>query len=318
MNADLQKGRNFYQLTFEMIEVNFGAAVYRQMSRWLIEEIKFKIGEVACQTVGDTTYYYTHQTREQINRFLSKLSGIEVFELHIVLQEFSSFKSCLSEEDQASLPVSYCHQWFEDYITEWFTIAKTKIRGRIHFAMEFDKELNTQPQGVVIDVQDEGPKPQPALTVPLKVKYSSSSVEAVQAFSQLREFWHQLLWPDKYTAYPFILLIVEATTTAAVLYSNLLWKRLRDDSNCFGEKGYFLVNKKVILYMNNLENVHYDLNQLEEAIGLDDVLQAVINKEQQIAAEMLCAKVTNPIEKAQTHVRTMIDCFVRSVAYHVS
>ncbi|CAL1264883.1 unnamed protein product [Larinioides sclopetarius] len=311
LNMDLQKAVSHYHLMFESsVNTNFSAVVYKQMVKR------------AFQKVGSIYYFATHQNREQMNKFLSQLSPTEVFELFLVLQEFSNFKSCLPEDEQSNLVIANCYLWFQDIIGEWFSVAQTKIKGRIFFALEHDRELNTQPTGIVIDLFDEGAKnknsklpPPPPLS---RMKYSSSAIDTVQALNQLKEFWYQLMWPDKYTSAPYILSIVEAIAAGVVLYSNLLWKRLRNDPSCFNAKAHFLMTRKAVLYMNNLEYALSGLKHLEADLDFEGIIQAVKRKDDTIVAEEWRTKLKNPVQEAQEHVRVMIQCFVRSVAHHMN
>lgn len=70
--------------------------------------------------------------------------------------------------------------------------------------------------------------------------------------------------------------------------------------------------------MNNLENALSTLHHLEADLCVKDVVEAILHKEHQAAAELLNAKIKYPIEETEVHVRTMIECFVRSVGVLVS
>ncbi|KFM63055.1 BAI1-associated protein 3, partial [Stegodyphus mimosarum] len=131
------------------------------------------------------------------------MSETDVFELFLVLQEFSRFKDCLPKEDQSSLIIANCHVWFADAVNQWFSVAKIKVRGRIYHAFEHDKALmeNKSPAKELKPTN----KSQQLQLAPLRIKYSVSAIDTVLSFIQLKEFWHQLAWPDKCSSYPYVL-----------------------------------------------------------------------------------------------------------------
>lgn len=92
---------------------------------------------------------------------------------------------CPNEE----LNIEHFHGWFMPGVTHWLAISVIKALKRIEKAIELD-ELKA--------VDD-------------SVKYSSSAVDTLAIFYQIKIFWQQLDWPDAEGSYTFVAKIVDVS-----------------------------------------------------------------------------------------------------------
>lgn len=120
--------------------------------------------------------------------------GTTLFELYIVLKRFSKLGSALSPEE-SNFAIDEYHNWFTAGVTHWLDISVYKALMRIHKAIELDK----------LHPVDE------------TVKYSSSAVDTLAIFYQIKIFWQQLDWPDIEGAYIFVAKIVDVSASPLLL-----------------------------------------------------------------------------------------------------
>ena len=114
--------------------------------------------------------------------------GTTLFELYLVLKRFSTLGPALSP-GESNFAIDEYHRWFTTGVTHWLDISVYKALMRIHRAIELDK---LQP-------------------VDETVKYSSSAVDTLAIFYQIKIFWQQLAWPDVEGAYIFVAKIVDVS-----------------------------------------------------------------------------------------------------------
>ena len=79
------------------------------------------------------------------------------------------------------------YDWFRAGVAHWLDIAVYKALKRIDRAVDFD---TLQP-------------------VDSSVQYSSSAVDTLTIFYQIKVFWTQLAWPDVEGSYTFIAKIID-------------------------------------------------------------------------------------------------------------
>lgn len=109
---------------------------------------------------------------------------------------FSRLGQGLNETDWNSYAISKFHSWFFGGVAQWLDIAAYKALTRIEKAVELDA-LNQ---------------------VDSTVKYSSSGVDTLTIFYQIKIFWQQLSWPDVEGCYTFVGKIVDVSIYTFVFF----------------------------------------------------------------------------------------------------
>jgi hypothetical protein len=110
--------------------------------------------------------------------------GTALFELYLCLQQF--LKLSLQQPNGSSKLATF-YSWFSPAVGRWLDIALYKALIRIGKAVALDS-LNT---------------------VDSLVSYSSSAVDTVTVFYQIKTFWQQLNWPDAQGALAFVIKIID-------------------------------------------------------------------------------------------------------------
>lgn len=94
---------------------------------------------------------------------------------------------CSTECD--SFQIKNFHCWFHAGVAQWLDISVYKALQRIKKAIELDK----------------------LIPVDATVRYSSSAVDTLTIFYQVKVFWQQLNWPDIEGSYTFIAKIIDVS-----------------------------------------------------------------------------------------------------------
>lgn len=88
------------------------------------------------------------------------------------------------------MEVQNYHDWFRAGVAHWLDIAVYKALKRIDRAVEFDT----------------------LQAVDNTVQYSSSAVDTLTIFYQIKVFWTQLAWPDMEGSYTFVAKIIDVSS----------------------------------------------------------------------------------------------------------
>lgn len=101
------------------------------------------------------------------------------------------------------------YEWFQQGVARWLDIAAFKAMQRIERAVELDKLTK----------------------VDASVEYSSSAVDTLAIFYQIKVFWQQLAWPDPEGSYSFVAKIVDDICRCSVYYADKMGFRVNRDIN---------------------------------------------------------------------------------------
>ena len=108
-----------------------------------------------------------------------------LFELYVCLQQFRQLSP--EDKDKTLSKLDNFHSWFSSAVGRWLHISQHTALIRIGRAVALDS-LNT---------------------VDSLVRYSSSAVDTVTVFYQIKTFWQQLNWPDAQGALAFVIKIID-------------------------------------------------------------------------------------------------------------
>ncbi|XP_076366193.1 BAI1-associated protein 3-like isoform X2 [Tachypleus tridentatus] len=285
LNSDLQKSVSVYNEIFESnVKVSYSTVVYKQLEKLLADLVAKKLHKVeenvgykvqeTCTKVSVTDGGAESQTLEL---------GTAMFELYLNLQEFVRFRDKLPQNERTQLVISNYHLWFSDVIDQWFTVAKVKARQRIKKALELDK----------IQCVDN------------LVKYSTSAVDTVTCFSQIKQFWFQLSWPDLAGSYPFIIKLLQDICSGAEFYANLCHQNLVD-SGYYDEEGPFDVTEQLCITINNIEHVRTAIRPLLDELGVEEILKNVADREGEKSASQCRETVNSLLHNSEEQVLSKI------------
>ncbi|XP_037090807.1 protein unc-13 homolog 4B-like [Pollicipes pollicipes] len=133
--------------------------------------------------------------------------GTSLFELYLAVQLFTSLREKLpeTEVEGEESPLQNAYLWFAGAVNRWLDIACYKAMHRIKRAIELDQ----------------------ARQVHTFVNHSSSAVDTVAVFYQIKTFWKQLSWPDAISSYGFVTKVLDDITRSATFYVAQMHRHLK-------------------------------------------------------------------------------------------
>ncbi|KFB34815.1 AGAP003164-PA-like protein [Anopheles sinensis] len=299
VRSDMQKSNEFYDTTFQQImHFAYTKELYISYELKLAELIKPTVENICRKLkrielpdagpIGGTNGGLIDY--EDINM------GTTLFELYLVLKRFCTLGTALCP-DESNFAIDEYHRWFTIGVTHWLDIAVYKALIRIKKAIELDK---LQP-------------------VDETVKYSSSAVDTLAIFYQIKIFWQQLAWPDVEGAYIFVAKIVDDICRCCVFYADQMSARvetLGEVESVYEKK--FEVTQEWCLAINNIDYIRQSLKPFATELGVDDILSKLGDVQSNLEAERckdtLRAVLDNAIDTEKNKILDLVEKLARKMA----
>nr|XP_055045759.1 BAI1-associated protein 3 [Misgurnus anguillicaudatus]XP_055045766.1 BAI1-associated protein 3 [Misgurnus anguillicaudatus] len=236
--SDVQRGQNVYnKLYYSSVKVDFFSISYRQLEKLVADDVNVAMERV-CGNL------------EQESARLTQTMGETLFELFMSLKSLKRFREFLPLKDTKMLALTGYHNWFKTSIHKWLQIVHERSTDRIRKAVEMDELEPIQSQ----------------------TKHSSSAVDVTVCFSQVREFWAQLAWPDSAGAFIFITRLTDNFCSEAVCYAELIKRKIERDQLERDHKSFVV---QVCVALNSTEHVRLYLGGLPRDFDWRGVEQAM-------------------------------------------
>ncbi|CAH2084741.1 unnamed protein product [Euphydryas editha] len=220
--------------------------------------------------------------------------GTTLFELYLALQRFLTLGQGLNETDWNSYSISKFHGWFFGGVAQWLDIAAYKALTRIEKAVELDN----------------------LVPVDSNVKYSSSGVDTLAIFYQIKIFWQQLAWPDVEGCYTFVAKIIDDICRCCVFYSDRMAARVEGAGVGAGVGGgagggspyeaRFEVTTEWCVAINNIDYVRQSLQPFVRELDMDDIIRRMCEARSPLEAQRCKETLQNVIENAIDTVKNKI------------
>ncbi|XP_048049575.1 BAI1-associated protein 3 [Megalobrama amblycephala] len=236
---DVQRGQNVYnKLYYSSVKVDFFSISYRQLEKLVADDVNVAMERV-CGNLEQESFRFT------------QTMGETLFELYMSLKSLKRFRECLPLKDTKMLALTGFHNWFKTSIHKWLQIVHERSTDRIRKAVEMDQLEPIQSQ----------------------TKHSSSAVDVTTCFSQVREFWTQLAWPDSAGAFIFITRLTDNFCSEAVCYAELIKRKIERGQLGRDHNKSFIV--QVCIALNSTEHVRVYLGGLPRELDWRGVEQAM-------------------------------------------
>ncbi|XP_035895567.1 protein unc-13 homolog 4B isoform X1 [Anopheles stephensi] len=299
VRSDIQKSIEYYDKTFqEIMHFPYTKELYITYELKLAELIKPTVEDI-CRKLKRIDLPETGSHRGGDSGFIEYEDinmGTTLFELYLVLKRFCTLGTALSP-GESNFAIDEYHRWFTTGVTHWLDIAVYKALTRIHKAIELDK---LQP-------------------VDETVKYSSSAVDTLAIFYQIKIFWQQLAWPDVEGAYIFVAKIVDDICRCCVFYADRMSARVENlgvVENVYEKK--FEVTSEWCLAINNIDYIRQSLKPFATELGVDDILAKLGDVQSSIEAERcketLRAVLDNAIDTEKNKILDLVEKLARKMA----
>ncbi|XP_028267910.1 BAI1-associated protein 3 [Parambassis ranga] len=235
--ADVQRAQNIYnKLFYSAVKVDFFSISYRQLEKQVADDVNVAMERV-CGTL------------EQESSRLTQTMGETIFELYMSLKILKGFREFLPLKDAKMLALTGFHNWFKSSIHKWLQIIHDRSCDRIRQAVDTDKLQPVQ-----------------------QAKHSSSAVEVTACFSQVREIWHQLAWPDSAGAFIFVTRLTDNFCSEAVCYSEMMTRKIERNQLGRDHKSFTV---QLCIALNNTEHVRVFLGHLPRDLDWQGVERAM-------------------------------------------
>ncbi|PSN30834.1 Protein unc-13 4B [Blattella germanica] len=190
--------------------------------------------------------------------------GTTLFELYLVVQRLAVLALGVCPEEPNSFEIQNFHVWFQPGVAQWLDIALYKALQRIQKAVELDQ---LEP-------------------VDNSVKYSSSAVDTLAIFYQIKIFWKQLAWPDVETSYTFVAKIIDDICRCSVFFADRMSEKVEgmgETENVYEKK--FEVTNEWCLAINNIDYVKQSILPFVGELGMEEIVSALADYRSQMAAD---------------------------------
>ncbi|XP_050679053.1 protein unc-13 homolog 4B isoform X2 [Leptidea sinapis] len=211
--------------------------------------------------------------------------GTTLFELYLALQRYLTLGQGLNETEWNSYAIAKFHSWFFGGVAQWLDIAAFKALTRIEKAVELDN----------------------LVPVDGNVKYSSSGVDTLAIFYQIKIFWQQLAWPDIEGCYTFVAKIIDDICRCCVFYSDKMAARVESVgkvTTVYEER--FEVTTEWCVAINNIDYVRQSLQPFVEELGMEEIIQKMCEARSPLEAQRCKDTLQNVIANAIDTVRNKI------------
>ncbi|XP_025200200.1 protein unc-13 homolog 4B-like isoform X2 [Melanaphis sacchari] len=224
--------------------------------------------------------------------------GTSLFDLYMGIQKFVDLgkNNCNVDFETNSHLVKY-HLWFQQGVARWLDIASYKAMQRIERAVDLDKLVK----------------------VDTSVDCSSSAVDTIAIFYQIKVFWQQLAWPDAEGSYSFVAKIIDHICMCSVYFSD---KTAYKVNSTVIENKRFEVTKEWCLAVNNIDYVKQNIRQFVNDLGITQLMNSLANYKREISEDH-CKKtldlvVDNAIDTVNNKIIDLLQTVVNKMSPEIS
>lgn len=296
LRSDVQRAIECYDPLFQSkMHLSFGRTCFVFYEARLAEHVEPVVTDVCKNlkriSMPDYSGGVLVPEHEELNM------GTTLFEVYLVLKKFAEMGERLSPV-VTEFQIANYPQWFMPGVSHWLDISVYKALIRIEKAIELD----------VLQPVDE------------TVKYSSSAVDTMSIFYQIKIFWQQLAWPDVEGAYAFIAKIVDDICRCCVFYADRMAVRLEglgNVSTVYAANG-FEVTREWCLAINNIDYMRQNLTPFVKELRVDDIIMKLADFRSVIEAERCADTLKNVIDNAIDTEKNKILELIEIVAQKMS
>ncbi|XP_026840156.1 protein unc-13 homolog 4B isoform X1 [Drosophila persimilis] len=291
IRSDLQRAMEYFdKLFYHKIQLNYSAILYLLYDSKL-NEICEPIVKDVCNNikrldVPDDQFEYLPKI-DNLNM------GTTLFELYLVLKRYVQLGKSLCTDE---LKMSGFYQWFETGVTHWLDISIIKALNRIQKAIDLDQ----------LKAVDE------------TVKYSSSAVDTLSIFYQIKIFWQQLDWPEVEGCYTFIAKIVNDLCRCCIFYAQRMSQRVEKLTKLGDNNKIFILSEEWCLAINNMDYIRQSLPSFIKELGIDNVIQKLGEYRTNLEADRCSSTINAVIENALDTERNQIVELIEIVSHKMA
>lgn len=272
----------------------YAGIIYKVYDKKLMELVKPIVNDI-CNTKIERLDILDHKDMKH-NRYEEINMMTTLFELYLLLKRFSVLGSALCPGFTEFHMKEY-YDWFSSGVAHWLDISVYKALTRIQKAIELD----------------------PLIAVDATVKYSSSAIDTLAIFYQIRIFWQQLAWPSAEGAFIFVSQIVDDICRCCVFYGRkdfwlkniiktinlylIVADKMAERIENLGtvETVYekkFQVTPEWCLAINNIDYIRQSIHPFVKELGVDEIIRNMSDFQGPLDAQRCSDTLQNLIANA--------------------
>ncbi|XP_028162943.1 protein unc-13 homolog 4B isoform X3 [Ostrinia furnacalis] len=290
VRSDLQRAVEYYDRVFvEVMSFPYSKSLYglyeNKISSLVEPEVIQVCESLARVKIGSTSSVHLAGGDNGNSETESMAMGTTLFELYLTLQRFLTLGQGLNETEWSNYSISQFHSWFFGGVAKWLEIAAEKAKTRVEKAVDLDNLVQ----------------------VDTNVKYSSSGVDTLAIFYQIKIFWQQLAWPDVEGCYTFVAKIIDDICRCCVTYADKMEKRVSDIgtvTTVYEER--FEVTTEWCVAINNIDYVRQSLEPFVQELGMEEIIHKMCEAKSPIEAQRCKQTLQNVMANAIDTVNNKI------------
>ncbi|CAF0914776.1 unnamed protein product [Rotaria sordida] len=241
----------FYHISFKKIDVKLMDIIIKALEEELGEQIyqsPLKLFENTEPDSADIAAF----------AFSAEQTSLSLFELYLSLNELAKYKIYVNESHRSNLKINQYYLYFGVALKKWLSIARNKLLHRIEYILDKDKS-------------------ETSLIAPISTttnnKFTSSSLDISNCFTQMAQFWRRLAWPDIPGSIVYLIKMIEDTTNATRLYAILMEEKL-NAKKFYDTNDLTIYIQELSLTVNNIERIRESFKALPIELSYDKLLVA--------------------------------------------
>ncbi|XP_054263461.1 protein unc-13 homolog 4B-like isoform X2 [Macrosteles quadrilineatus] len=295
IKSDLQKAIEFHEKLFvTMIQVSYAKTLYTIFECKVSEMTEPLVNDI-CASLKPLRYKDNSHTANMEDDPLAL--GTSLFELYIELQRLSVLGTAICPSESDNFHITRFHTWFHRGVAHWLDIAVYKAMHRIQRAVELDE----------------------LIPIDSTVRYSSSAVDTLHIYHQIKTFWQQLSWPDVEGSYTFVAKIMDDICRCSDHYADIMASRVEkmgETQTVYQKK--FEVTNEWCLAINNIDYVRQSIQPFVKELGLDDIIKKLAEFQSHSAAEhcreTLQLVLDNAVETVKNKILDLLETVVEKMS----
>lgn len=187
---------------------------------------------------------------------ISLTTGASLFQLYLSLQHFSGLGKILFPEDSEVSDSHSFYHWFYRAALQWLYISSYKAHHGIKKAIDLD-------QFTLVDRTDE---------------YSSSAIDTLNVFEQIRIFWKLLAWPDLEVAFTIATNLIDDICNCAAFYADKISEKVEKMCETgSSEENNFKVKREWCVAVRNVIFVQQSVQTTVTDFGLEAIVTSLVH-----------------------------------------
>ncbi|XP_022905569.2 protein unc-13 homolog 4B isoform X2 [Onthophagus taurus] len=292
VRTDLQKAIEYYDKMFhESLNFKYAKELYKIYQNKLTDLIEPEVKHVSETMARMPHVGFTNIKQVDTNQPM--VVGTTLFELYLYIQRFVILGTDLCPTEHETFEIKNFYVWFYSAVAQWLDIALYKALQRIDKAVSLDK----------------------LVPVDAEMKISSSAIDSLSIFYQIKVFWQELNWPDVEGSYTFIAKIIDDICRCCVYYAD----RVSDAVEGMGDikdvyEQRFQVTNEWCLAINNIDYVLQHLIPFTKEMEMEKIIEKLGDIKSPLEAQRCQHTLDTVIVNAVDTVKNKIIELLETVA----